>query len=71
MPVQEIANAVYTVLLEQISMTRDDLIRETARKLGYTRLGGNVTAAMEAGVIFAEDRGRIAPNSSGMYLLTE
>ena len=69
-PVQEIANAVCIVLLEQISMTRDDLIRETARKLGYTRLGGNVTAAMEAGLRIAEEQGNIAPNDTGMYLLT-
>ena len=70
-PVQEIANAVCTVLLEQISMTCDDLIRETARKLGYTRLGGNVTAAMEAGMHCAEEKGNIALNAAGMYLLTE
>ena len=70
-PVQETANAVHIVLLEQISMTRDDLIRETARKLGYTRLGGNVTAAMEAGLRTAEEKGNIAPNDTGMYLLTE
>ena len=44
---------------------------ETARKLGYTRLGGNVTAAMEAGLRTAEEKGNIAPNDTGMYLLTE
>ena len=70
-PVQEIANAVCTVLLEQISMVRDDLIREAARKLGYTRLGGNVTAAMEAGLCHAEEQGFVALNAAGMYLLTE
>ena len=70
-PVQEIANAVCTVLLEQISMVRDDLIRESARKLGYTRLGGNVTAAMEAGLTCAKEQGHIALNATGMYLLTD
>ena len=70
-PVQEVANAVYTVLLEQISMVREDLIRETAKKLGYTRLGGNVTAAMEAGLQWAEDAGCISFNSTGSCLLTE
>ena len=69
--VQEAANAVCTVLLEQISMTREDLIRETARKLGYTRLGGNVTAAMDAGLAHAGQMGSIALNPGGMYLLTE
>ena len=59
------------VLLEQISMVREDLIRETAKILGYTRLGGNVTAAMEAGLAHAEQMGSIALNPGGMYLLTE
>ena len=70
-PVQEIANAAYTALLEQISMVRDDLIRETAKKLGYTRLGGNVTAAMEAGLTCAEEKGHIALKAADMYLLTD
>ena len=70
-PVQEVANAVYTVLLEQISMVREDLIRETAKKLGYTRLGGNVTAAMEAGLQWAEDAGCISFTPTGSCLLTE
>lgn len=49
-PAQEIANAIYTVLYEQVSMGQDDLLRETANKLGYTRLGNNVLSALAMGI---------------------
>lgn len=53
-PVQEVANAIYAVLYEQISMGQDDLLREAANKLGYTRLGSNVLAALTLGIQYAQ-----------------
>lgn len=38
-PSEEILNAVLEVLREQISMTQPDLVRETAKKFGFSRLG--------------------------------
>ncbi len=69
--VQETANALYTVLYEQISMGQDDLLRETAKKLGYTRLGGNVLSVLEEGIRYAERKGGIALSAGGNYVLTE
>lgn len=50
----EILNAIVEVLAEQVSLTKTDLIRETAKKFGFTRLGnvidGTVQNAIEQGV---------------------
>ena len=51
---QEATNAIYTVLYEQISMGQEDLLRETANKLGYTRLGNNVLSALALGIQYAQ-----------------
>ena len=42
LPQQEIANAAAAVLQNQIGLPEEDLVRETARLLGYTRLGTSV-----------------------------
>ena len=70
-PVQEIANAVYTVLYEQIGMAEEDLLRETAGKLGYARLGSNVYATLSLGIAYAKERGGIEADASGKWILTE
>ncbi len=53
-PCDEILNAVKEVLTEQVSLTKEDLIRETAKKFGYSRMGNvietSIRAAMEKGV---------------------
>ena len=52
-PCDEILNAVKEVLSEQISLTKEDLIRETAKKFGYSRMGNvienSIGAAIEKG----------------------
>ena len=70
-PVQEVAGAVYSVLYEQLSMGREDLLRQTANKLGYTRLGANVVAAMASGIRFAAAQCGITTGSSGAITLTD
>ena len=70
-PVQEIANAVCTVLHEQISMEWDDLLRETAAKLGYTRLGSNVQAAVTQGIEYAREQELVNAGATGTLVLTE
>ena len=69
-PVQEAANAVCAVLHEQLSMTREDLIRETASLLGYTRLGSNVTAVMNQAIEYALQGGFIAAGTNGLMAPT-
>ena len=67
-PVQELSNGVQAVLREQISMNHEDLLRETAKKLGYTRLGTTGTTALELALVYAESQGRILC-SGEMYKL--
>ena len=50
LPSHEVANGVKAVLQNQISLTKDDLIRETAKLFGYARLGTNVDIAMQLGI---------------------
>ena len=69
-PVQEIANAIYTVLYEQVSMGQDDLLRETANKLGYTRLGNNVLVALAHGIQYAQAQGGITTGANGTFVLS-
>ena len=69
-PVQEIANAIYTVLYEQVSMGQDDLLRETANKLGYTRLGNNVLSALAMGIQYAQSQGGITTGVNGTFVLS-
>ncbi|MBQ3077011.1 MAG: DUF3320 domain-containing protein, partial [Clostridia bacterium] len=70
-PVQELRNAACTVLSEQFSMLPEDLLRETARKLGYTRLGGHVTAAITTALTLAREQGDITEAANGLLTLTE
>lgn len=69
-PVQEVANAIYTVLYEQVSMAQEDLLRETAKMLGYTRLGGNVLSQLALGIQYAEGQGGITRGTNGTYVLS-
>lgn len=70
-PVQEIANAIYTVLYEQVSMEQEDLLREAAKKLGYTRLGGNVLSALAAGIQYAQEQGGMLLGVNDAFVLSD
>ncbi len=70
-PVQEVANAIYTVLYEQVSMAQEDLLRETANKLGYTRLGNNVLSALALGIEYAQSQGGITTGANGTFVLSD
>ncbi len=56
-PPEEIANAVKFILDNQISMTKADLIRETARIFGFSRIGGVIETASESGIALAVSKG--------------
>ena len=70
-PPQESANAVCLVLHEQISMSRDDLIRESARLMNFTRMTANVTAVFDAAIQYANARGFLSTDDNGNYKLSE
>lgn len=66
-PSVEIINALMEVLAEQIALPKEDLIRETARKFGYTRLGTVIEAAVSYAISVAESKSMIAVNDMGRY----
>lgn len=45
-PSEEIINAVKEVLCQQISLSETDLVRETAKKFGYTRAVGTTESVI-------------------------
>lgn len=55
---EEIAVAVYHILEEQGALPEDDLLRETAHRFNYMRIGDNVMASMKQGVAYAIKSGR-------------
>ena len=70
-PVQEAANAVAQVLADQISMTGEDLIRESAKLLGFSRVGSALTPLMTAAITYAATHGAIATGPNGNYVLAD
>lgn len=54
---EEASVAVKEVLEAQIGLSREDLVRETARLFGFSRLGGIVEASMIRGIEMAIARG--------------
>ena len=70
-PLQEAANAVVFVLYEQGGISLEDLIRESARLMGYTRTGSVVTPLFESAVRSCAASGKCQSDSSGRWSLTE
>lgn len=68
-PVQEAANAILKVLTDQISLSQEDLLREAANLMGYTRLGVNVVSVFLDAVRYAERNGKIAVDINGNWKL--
>jgi superfamily I DNA and/or RNA helicase len=54
LPPEEVAGAVRYILQNQLSMSKDDLVRETYKVFGYARAGIAVEQAMVAGISYAE-----------------
>lgn len=71
LPLQEIANAAAAILRSQIGLPREDLMRETAHLLGYTRLGTLVYNAMDAGIVYGEQKEIFCESRPGYYVLKE
>ncbi|MHB2018043.1 MAG: DUF3320 domain-containing protein [Candidatus Xenobia bacterium] len=69
-PPEEIANAAAEVLRVAVSLSVEDLAKESARLLGYNRAGKNVVAAMEEGVKCLERQGRCKLDGTRVYCET-
>ncbi|PUA34785.1 DNA helicase [Paenibacillus elgii] len=57
MPPEEIANAIKHVLTGQISLPREDLLKETVKLLGYQRSGTSLDKVVRSGIEVAIARG--------------
>lgn len=55
----EILNAVVEVLTEQVGLSREDLIRETAKKFGFSRMGNVIETAISGAIDRGEALGRL------------
>lgn len=64
-PSEEIINAVKEVLSQQISLSESDLIRETAKKLGYSRTVGVVESTISFAVRKGVSAGKLTRAENG------
>ncbi|MBR1864567.1 MAG: DUF4011 domain-containing protein [Ruminococcus sp.] len=62
---EEIAVGVEMIMSRQISLTRDDLIRETARLFGHTRVSETVETAVSLGIRCLRQRNKIEFTGDG------
>ncbi len=67
----EIANAIREVLEEQVSLTRKDLIRETAKKFGYLRLGAVIENTISYAIDSAGKHGLIKEENGDRFILVK
>lgn len=63
-PVIEMANAIQCILREQIGLPKDDLIRETAKRLGYARVGTGVSSSVNNGIDYGISKGMFKMSSN-------
>ena len=70
-PVEEVVNVIIYVLTEQISLSEEDLVRETAKLLGYTRLGTVVEFLAYEGIKEASESGKICRGANSKWKLAE
>ena len=56
---EEIASAVMDVVKSQISLTREDIARETGRLFGFTRVSETITRCVDAAVDLCVEKGAL------------
>ena len=67
-PVEEVANAALFVLRASIALEHDELVKLTARELGFKRTGQNVAAQIAAGVTYLLETGRVRRDDDKIVL---
>ena len=70
-PSQEIQTAAAEVLAQQIGLSQSDLIRETAKKFGFTRVGSVIENAAGYAIAKALEKGRFERLENGNIVLRE
>ena len=69
-PADEIANVVKEILANQISLPKEDLIREASKLFGFARTGAQVELAMKKGIEAALSKGFVM-EKNGRILINE
>lgn len=64
---QEIANCMAYNIDCSGNTDKDFVIRDTANEFGFSRLGTNVVAAMENGILYGETHGILSVRGNGIY----
>ena len=64
-PSREIQNAALEVLRQQGAMDRSDLVRETAKKFGFSRLGNVIENVVEYGIQESLEQGLMQEMDNG------
>ncbi len=70
-PVQEAANAICQVLLDQFSLSEEDLVREAARLMGYSRTTANVISVFSQAIQYAAEQERIQMSGPDRWIIKE
>ena len=71
LPVQEIANAAVAVLRQQVGLPADDLIRESARLLGYARMGSALRQVIADGISYGVRHGMLEQSQPEYFILPQ
>ncbi len=70
-PLSEAANAVIYTLHLELGLSEEDLVKESAKLMGYQRAQGAISDLFKSAVSIAEQQGKIIKGSNGNYVLTE
>ncbi len=70
-PAQEAASALRRILAQQVGLPKEDLLRLTAKAMGYPRMGTQVAAMAESGLRWAMSRGQTYLDDRGYVQLRE
>ncbi len=62
---QEVAIAIYQIMENQCSLSRDDLVRETGKLFGFSRIGNVIEKSVESGIKYAAAKGWIEKSEDG------
>jgi hypothetical protein len=65
----EVANAIKQVVTNQVSLSKEELLRETAKIFGFARIGNNVEQAMIKGIEAAINKGFVREGSGRVILV--
>lgn len=70
-PSKEILNAIVEVLKEQVSLSEMDLLRETAKKFGFSRLGNVIETSVKYAIFVGINEGNLVRLDNGNIVLSE